>query len=195
MAASALFELGRADEIERRYAARGGAALAQMLLRGVNSPPTSSAGRWFDAAAGLLGVRETCSFEGQAAILLEGLAERHGPAPPLAGAYRIGTDGNLDLLPLLRHLAVEQDSRYGAALFHSTLAAALAAWTGEASARTGIRDIVLGGGCCVNRILVAALRARLQAMGLTVFEARQAPPNDGGLALGQAAVALEAAAG
>ena len=190
MAASALAELGRADEIERRFGARG-AALAQMLERRVNSPPTSSAGRWFDAAAGLLGVRATCSYEGQAAMLLEGLAEQHGPAAPLAGAWRISTDGSLDLLPLLAHLAAERDSGYGAAVFHSTLAAALAAWVRAASERCGIRDIVFGGGCFVNRILAADLRLALAAAGLSVFEARQVPANDGGLALGQAAVALE----
>lgn len=195
MAASALFELGRARDIERRFAGRGGAILAQMLARGLNSPPASSAGRWFDAAAGLLGVRETCSYEGQAAMLLEGLAEAHGPVAPLDGACRIGADGTLDLLPLLAYLAGQQDRGYGAAVFHSTLAAALAGWVGAASERSGVRNVALGGGCFINRILAADLRARLEAAGLTVFEARQVPPNDGGLALGQAAVALERAAG
>lgn len=194
MAASVLFELGRAGEIERRYGARG-ASLRQVLARGLNSPLTSSAGRWFDAAAGLLGVRGICSYEGQAAMLLEGMAEKHGPVVPLAGAWTLGADGSLDLLPLLAHLAGQQDSGYGAAVFHSTLAAALAAWVGAASARSGIRAIALGGGCCMNRILAAKLRELLQAAGLAVFEARQAPPNDGGLALGQAALAIETMAG
>ena len=195
MAASALFELGRANEIEPRFAGRGGAILAQMLARGLNSPPTSSAGRWFDAAAGLLGVCELSTYEGQAAMLLEGMAEAHGPVAPLDAAYQIGADGTLDLLPLLARLAGERDQGYGAALFHSTLAAALAAWTGVASERTGLRNVVLGGGCFMNRILAASLRALLQATGLRVFEAREVPPNDGGLALGQAAVALARAAG
>jgi hydrogenase maturation protein HypF len=191
MAASALFELHRAGEIEPRFAGRGGAILARMLARGLNSPPTSSAGRWFDAAAGLLGVCETCSYEGQAAMLLEGLAEAHGPAAPARGGYAIGPDGTLDLLPLLAQLAWQHDRAFGAALFHSTLAAALADWVRAASERTGLREVALGGGCFMNRILAADLRARLEAAGLQVFEARQAPPNDGGLALGQAAVALE----
>ncbi len=144
MAASALFELGRVDEIERRFAGRGGAILAQMLARGLNSPPTSSAGRWFDAAAGLLGVREICSYEGQAAMLLEGLAEAHGPAAPADHAYAIGADGTLDLLPLLAHLAGQRDRGYGAAVFHSTLAAALAAWVRAASERTGVAQCRIG---------------------------------------------------
>ena len=195
MAASALFEMGRLSEIERRFAARGGAILAQMLSRGLNSPPTSSVGRWFDAAAGLLGVREVCAYEGEAAILLQGLAEAHGPAAERQGGYRIGADGTLDLLPLLAYLVAQEDAGYGAAVFHSTLASALAAWVCAASNRTGVRSIALGGGCFMNRILAANLRERLEAAGLAVFEARQAPPGDGGLALGQVAVALARAKG
>lgn len=193
MAASALFEMGRLSEIERRYAARGGAILAQMLARGLNSPPTSSVGRWFDAAAALLGVREICAYEGEAAVLLQGLAEAHGPAAELQEGYRIGVDGTLDLLPLLAYLFVQRDADYGAAVFHSTLAAALAAWVCAASDRTGVRRIALGGGCFMNRILAANLRQHLEEAGLAVFEAQQTPPGDGGLALGQAAVALAGA--
>ena len=195
MAVSVLFELGCMSEIERRYAARGGAILAQMLARGLNSPPTSSVGRWFDAAAGLLGVCEVCAYEGEAAVLLQGLAEAHGPAAERQGGYRIGADGTLDLLPLLAFLLAQEDAGYGAAVFHSTLAAALAAWVSAASERTGLRNVALGGGCFINRILAASLRERLEAAGLAVFEARQAPPGDGGLALGQAAVALARAQG
>ena len=193
MAASALFDMGSLSEIERRYAARGGAILMQMLARGLNSPPTSSLGRWFDAAAGLLGVREVCAVEGEAAMLLQSLAEAHGPAAERQGGYHIGADGTLDLLPLLGYLVGEENAAYGAAVFHSTLASALAAWVRAASDRTGVRSIALGGGCLINRILAANLRRHLEAAGLAVFEARQAPPGDGGLALGQAAVALEGA--
>jgi hydrogenase maturation protein HypF len=191
MAASALFEMGCVSEIERRYAARGGAILAQMLARGLNSPPTSSVGRWFDAAAGLLGVREVCGYEGEAAILLQALAEAHGPAAELQEGYRIGVDGTLDLLPLLAHLAAEKNAGLGAAVFHSTLVSALAAWVRAASDRFALRRVAFGGGCFMNRILAATLRERLEAGGLAVFEARRAPPGDGGLALGQAAVAQD----
>jgi hydrogenase maturation protein HypF len=160
-----------------------------MLERGVNCPLTSSAGRWFDAAAGLLGVRAVSAFEGQAPMLLEGLADRHGAVPPLDAGWRI-TGGTLDLLPLAARLAALDDAAYGAALFHSTLAAALADWTVGAALREGIATVALGGGCFMNRILAADLRERLACAGLRVLEARQAPPNDGGLALGQAAVAI-----
>ena len=195
MAVSALFTIGRASEIERRFSARGAAVLVQMLERGVNTPKTSSMGRWFDAAAALLGVVEVCSFEGQAAVLLEGLAARNGPVAPLPGGYRFDADNNLDLLPLLEYLAELQDAGHGAAVFHSTLAAALAAWLGVASTRSGLRTVALGGGCFMNLILATTLRRHLEAAGMTVIEALQAPPGDSGLALGQAAVAMQKAGG
>jgi hydrogenase maturation protein HypF len=189
MAAAALHALGRGAEIVRRFDVPGAGTIARMLDRGVNCPPTSSAGRWFDAAAGLLGVRAVSAYEGQAPMLLEGLADRHGAVEPLAAGWTMSDDGVLDLLPLLGALADIDDAAYGAALFHATLVDALAEWVEAAARRTGVNTVALGGGCFMNRILTTRLRARLERLGLTVLEARQAPPNDGGLALGQAAVA------
>lgn len=189
MAAAVLHALGRRDEIAMRFDQAGAATVARMLDRGLNCPPTSSAGRWFDAAAGLLDVRAVSAFEGQAPMLLEGLADRYGTVPPLDGGWRI--DGTvLDLLPLAAVLADLDDAPQGAALFHSTLVAGLAEWTSRAARDSGIATVAFGGGCFMNRILCSGLRAALERVGLQVLEARQAPPNDGGLALGQAAVAL-----
>lgn len=189
MAASALHALGRGSEIARRFEQPGAATIARMLERGVNCPPSSSAGRWFDAAAGLLGVRAVNAFEGQAPMLLEGLADRHGAVEPLAAGWTVGAEGVLDLLPLAGALADLDGAGHGAALFHATLVAALADWVSTAARQTGIATAALGGGCFMNRILASGLRAALERLGLAVLEARQAPPNDGGLALGQAAVA------
>ncbi|MDA8384341.1 MAG: carbamoyltransferase HypF [Betaproteobacteria bacterium] len=189
MACGALHLLGRADEIGRRYGAPG-QAIAAMLARGLNSPPTSSAGRWFDAAAGLLGISERQGFEAHAAMRLESLAAAHGAVLPLAGGYRLTADGNLDFLPLLDALSGITDQRRGAALFHATFSAGLAEWVAPVAAQYGVRRVALGGGCFVNRFLGASLTARLSAHGLTVLHARQAPPNDGGLSLGQAWVAM-----
>ena len=193
MAAAALHALGRTSEIPARFADEPAAAMvATMLAREIHCPPTSSAGRLFDAAAGLLGVRHRASFEGQAAMLLEGLAAQQGAVEPLAEGWRIH-DGQLDLRPLLMTLADGRDAGRAAALFHATLAAALVDWVSAAAARTGIRLIAAAGGCLLNRLLASALREGLAARGLQMLEAQSLPPNDGGLSLGQAWVASSAA--
>ncbi|MCR1354381.1 Kae1-like domain-containing protein, partial [Acidithiobacillus ferrooxidans] len=192
MAASALHALGRGNEIIHRFPHEGAEVVARMLERGINAPPTCSAGRLFDAAAALLGIKDCANFEGQAAMLLEGLALRRGRINPLAGGYMLEEDGILDLLPLLNHLADLDDPAFGAALFHATLVRGLVEWAAQASARSGIRRVALGGGCFVNVILRTAVRKGLEEAGLEVFEARRLPPNDGGLSLGQAWVAQAA---
>jgi hydrogenase maturation protein HypF len=190
MAAAALQLLGRGGEIDGRCGPRG-KPIRMMLEVGAHCPPTSSCGRWFDAAAGLLGVRDVAAYEGQAAMLLEGLAETHGAVAPLAGGYAIDASGTLDLSPLIAHLAEEKDAPFGAGLFHATLAQALAKWTLRAADGSGIRRVALGGGCFLNRILAAGVRRELEDAGIEVFEARQVPPNDGGISLGQAWVAMK----
>jgi hydrogenase maturation protein HypF len=160
-----------------------------MLAQGINAPPTSSMGRWFDAAAGLLGVQRRMAFEGQAAMLLEGLAERHGPVAADPSLFAITADNELDLAPLVPVLAAERYAGYGAALFHSTLVAALAEWVARAAIAEGIATVAGAGGCFLNAILARSLRAALAIRGITLLEARAVPPNDGGLALGQAWVA------
>lgn len=193
MAASVLAELGRGEEIPSRFADEPAAPLvATMLARRLNCPLTSSAGRLFDAAAGLLGVRRRIAFEGQAAMLLEGLAARHGVASPLAGGWRIDAEGHLDLLPLFDALGDCEDASAGAALFHATFAAALCEWVAHAAARTGLTTVVAAGGCLLNRLLQTALRGGLAAHKLRFVQAERLPPNDGGLSLGQAWVALTA---
>ena len=190
MAAAALHSMHRADEIAWRFPAQPAAEMvAKMLAQRLNAPLTSSMGRWFDAAAGLTGVREVMAFEGQAAMLLEGLAASWGPVAPHADAWRIDPDGVLDLLPLLAALSFESNAARGAAAFHATLIEALAAWVQRAARASGVRTVACGGGCFLNDILATGLRRRLAESGLTVLTAQQLPPNDGGLALGQAWVA------
>jgi hydrogenase maturation protein HypF len=199
MGAAVLHRLGRDHEIETRFTDQPGAAtIRQMLQRGTHCPPTSSCGRWFDAAAGLLRIRPVMAFEGQAAMLLEGLAagwnEAHGAVAPLADGWKIDTDDTLSLIPLMAALAdigEGGDPAHAAALFHATLAAALVEWLSVAAEREKIDTIALGGGCFLNRVLAQDVRRCLVAAGLKVLEARQVPPNDGGLSLGQAWIALQ----
>ena len=191
MAAAALYALGRGDEIKARFPQqRAAGAIAMMLGGNAHTPPTSSCGRLFDAAAGLAGVREVAAYEGQAAMLYESQSAQHGEVEPMRDGFILGADGALDLLPLLARLVDESEAGFAAALFHATLAEALAAWVQRAAQESGIARVALGGGCFLNRILSEALRRRLEAEGFEVLEARLAPPNDGGLSLGQAWVAM-----
>ncbi len=198
MACGVLHALGRRDEAIMRFAARPNVEqVLGMLLRGARCPPTTSLGRCFDAAAGLLGVCEVMTYEGQAAMLLEVLARRFGACLPLPGGYHIDSRVEsglsvLNLYPMLAQLADEDDAARGAAHFHATLVEALSQWISDAAYASGTRSVVLTGGCFHNLVLAAGLRHRLLARGLQVFEAQHVPPGDGGLAFGQAWVARAA---
>ncbi len=217
MAAAALHALGRGAEIGQRFPDQPLAAqLAALLERGLASPMTTSLGRHFDAAAGLLGVQPVQRFEGQAAMLLEGLAEQHGPADPLPQGWRIEPGHTLNLQPLLAWVAdrtagqgvgkpphplampVTRSEKAGAgsgtpghaAVFHATLAAALADWIRPVAEASGIRDLVFSGGCVLNQVLMMELQRRLASAGYRVHLPRLVPANDGGLSLGQAWIAM-----
>ena len=195
MAAAVLARAGRGDEITQRFADEPAAStVAAMLARGFNTPETSSMGRWFDAAAGLLDVRRRMAFEGQAAMLLEGYAARHGPVNADPTLYAINAGNELDLTVLALRLAAERDAGRGAALFHSTLVAALAEWVANAAEALDMTIVACGGGCFLNAILAQGLRGALRVRNLSMLEARVVPPNDGGLALGQAWVGLRSLA-
>jgi hydrogenase maturation protein HypF len=193
MAAAALHELGRGDAIAARFADQTHAGmLGQVLARGVNCPPTSSAGRLFDAACGLLGVHPVADFEGQAPMALERLVR----APRvLADGYAIDGAGVLDALPLLDALSAPGlSAEDGADLFHGTLAAALVDWAAGAAEATGVRVVGLSGGCFFNRVLTGAVSEGLRARGLTVLGHGAVSPGDPGLSLGQAWIAAHHAA-
>ncbi|MEY2632070.1 MAG: hypothetical protein RIR00_724 [Pseudomonadota bacterium] len=201
MAAAALHALGRSDEIARRFADEPGAGtLATMLLRGINAPQTSSAGRYFDAAAGLLQLCRRMDFEAQAAIALEKLASEYlvleKEPDALAEGWVVRPDGSLSLLPLLAELAGLPPQRYawGAALFHITLAAALADLVVVQSDGRRL-PVVLGGGCFFNALLRHALIRRLGEAGYTVYAPQRLSAGDAGLAVGQAWVARHVLAG
>jgi hydrogenase maturation protein HypF len=195
MAAAALSLAGRTRDIATRFGDEPAApTVARMLAQGINAPETSSMGRWFDAAAGLLGVKRRIAFEGQAAMLLEGLAERRAVATDPA-LFAITPDNELDLAPIVLRLQGTRDVAFGAALFHATVVAALAAWVEKAARERRIAAVACGGGCFLNAIVSHGLSAALSASRITMLEAQLAPPNDGGLSLGQAWVARQAASG
>lgn len=192
MAAAVLHRLGRGEDIAHRFAAQPAAAmLGRVIERGVNCPPTSSAGRLFDAACGLLNLYPVSAFEGQAPMALEALVSR---PRVLTGGWTIDDDGVLDCLPLLDALSVQDDQAYGADLFHGTLIAAMTDWAAQAAERTAVRHIGFGGGCFFNKVLKAGLTETLSKRGLTVLAPLAVSPGDPGLSLGQAWIAACTAA-
>jgi hydrogenase maturation protein HypF len=193
MAAAVLHELGRGDEITQRYANEPAAAMVQtMLQRDLNCPRTSSMGRVFDTAAGLLGLCHKMEFEAQAAIALEQAATRHtSRLPAMPQGWRLSPEGKLDLLPLLNALTDRQDAEQGAALFHATLIEAIADWIAQATRQTGITSVACGGGCFFNKLLSAGLRERMDAMGVRMLTSKRLLPGDTTIALGQAWVATQ----
>ena len=166
-----------------------------MLEQGFNAPLTSSCGRLIDAAAALLGVRNTVSYDGQAAIELEALAETADTAGPLPYRLITGHDDPLqiDFSPMFpAMLASLEEGVPRAALagsVHETIARASVEACMHLSRETGVRQAVLSGGVFQNRLLTEMIHTGLSQEGLQVFCHRLVPPNDGCIALGQAAIA------
>jgi hydrogenase maturation protein HypF len=168
-----------------------------MLLRHVNTIPTSSAGRLFDAVASLIGLRHTVSFEGQAAMMLEATAETVSGASGAPYEFALtGADPvDVDLRPMIRQMVAELDkgasSAQMAGRFHATLIALARAVCRRMRDDLQLQRVCLSGGCFQNGLLLAGCLESLQADGFEVFMQRQVPANDGGISLGQAAVACE----
>ncbi|UJP04864.1 MAG: carbamoyltransferase HypF [Nitrosomonas sp.] len=196
MAAAALFRLNRRDEITDRYADQPAAAtVAAMLDSGLNCPYTSSMGRLFDAAAGLLRINLVQVHEAQAAIQLQQLAEQHGTVAPLTGGYQFTGTGELDFAPLLAALIdchdSGRDTAYAAALFHATLADGLATWLEYTAQQQQLSLLAFGGGCFHNTLLRRGLLDRLSPSGLQLLFPQRLPPDDSAIALGQAWIARQ----
>jgi hydrogenase maturation protein HypF len=172
----------------------------KMLEKGFNTPLTSSAGRLFDAVAALAGVREIASYEGQAAVELEWLAT--GAAPEEGYPFEVveAPAGNpseatliVDTRPLIRAVAADASRPTEAVRiarrFHSTVVEIIAAVCDRIRATTDIGTVVLSGGVFLNALLTSEVSARLAGEGFQVYRHRLVPPNDGGLSLGQLAIA------
>ena len=184
MAAAIFARLGRSQEITPYFQQKDALFLQQMLEKNINCPETSSAGRLFDAAAGLLKIQSTCSYEGQAAMMLESLVTQ----PEVMQQGWIIHNNQIDFLPLLETL-INCNPVNGANLFHGTLVAGLSVWLDQNARQQNINTIVLAGGCFLNQVLTTGLQHALVSKGFRVKLPQQAPVNDGGISLGQAWVA------
>jgi hydrogenase maturation protein HypF len=161
---------------------------------GAGSPPTSSAGRLFDAVAAILGVRDAVNYEGQAAVELEQLAD---PAEP--AAYPVGVDAGAgrplllagaDLVrAVVEDLAAGTAPAVAAGRFHNGMATMVVDACRRLREATGLEVVALSGGVFQNLLLLGRVVAGLEGLGFRVLVHWRVPPNDGGISLGQAAVA------
>ena len=170
---------------DRRYQ-----AARQLVSKGVRTFVTTSMGRLFDAAAALLGFTRGVTFEGQAAIWLEHL----GSSAENEDAYAFPLNGStLDFRPLLESLVLDRlggrDCRQSARAFHRGLAVGLVEALQVLSRKTGIDTVVLSGGVFQNNLLLAHLKSLFAGLPLQLWTNHAVPPNDGGISLGQAALA------
>lgn len=167
--------------------------VTQATRQGINAPLTSSCGRLFDAVAAMIGLRQTVSFEGQAAMQLEMIAD---PTQSRSYPYLLSHDANriiFDPAPLID--AILKDHSTGlppaqiAGRFHLSLALMIEEVCAQIRQDTGLSQVVLSGGVFQNCLLTKMAVARLEKSAFKVLTHSLVPPNDGGIALGQAAVA------
>lgn len=169
--------------------------LARMIERNLNSPRTSSLGRLFDAAAALAGIGQIARYEGELAILFEQIADLQQPPYPMPLREPATANGPFTLDGLALLAALVTDLRAGVApaaiagRVHHGVAQALVAACRRVRDERALTTVALSGGVFQNVLLLETLTSALQAEGFTVLIPRLAPPNDGGLALGQVAVA------
>jgi hydrogenase maturation protein HypF len=177
-------------------------AIWQMMDKGFNCPSTTSCGRFFDGIAALLGVCFTADYEGQAAMELEALARRamgeqdlgdllaegHCHAEVLHAESRLILQQDKLIQQVLDQLASDMEKTAIALDFHLCLIHSLSDILVRLSEKTGIKRVVLAGGCMQNYILLSGFFILLEQQGFTVHTGEQVPVNDGGIALGQAII-------
>lgn len=184
-------------EVCRRLPRDKWAVIRQMIAQGLNTPLASSAGRLFDAVAALLGLAWDSSYEGQPAMALEGVASREwrvASGEPYPWELTRDADAVVaDVRPIIR--GIVEDMRAGqktaaiAARFHETFAQMMVEMAARAAAEQALHLVALSGGTFQNRLLLERCCTLLESKGLTPLYHRNVPPNDGGIALGQALVA------
>jgi len=190
------------SELDLPFLDRAGAektrVAAEMIEKRINAPKTSSLGRLFDGIAAICGLQEKVAFEGQAAMALEMRAD-----PRETDTYRFewgkGPMRTVFVDPIVRQVVADLAAgipveRIGGK-FHATLVRLFTELCCEIRRETGLDRVALSGGVFQNAILLSNLSRTLTAQGFSVFSHRTVPTNDGGISLGQAAVAAAVAAG
>jgi len=161
--------------------------LRTLLERDVQAPWTTSAGRLFDGFAALLGLTPVASHEGEAAMQLEMLAVgQGGDAYPFEIVSAEGAPDVIDWEPMLRAVLGDLSAGVAPGRIAGRVHASFASMISAIVERQASQDVILSGGCFQNRLLTELIMERIEETGRRVFLARQVPPNDGGLSLGQA---------
>ena len=178
------------------------AAVLRLAASG-QAPTTTSVGRLFDAVAALVGCRSEVTYEAQAAMELEALARSvdRADATHYEGTVTWSWEGDvieLDPAPLVATVRRERDRGVAAPVvaagFHEAMGRATALAAAEVARRRGLETVALSGGVFQNVRLAAIVQEELRRGGLEVLTHRSIPPNDGGISIGQAAVAAARAA-
>lgn len=162
--------------------------LVKSIDSGINAPLTSSCGRLFDAVSALTGICQNQQYEAEAAMQLEAVINISckDKYPYYAGKV-------VDFTPLIKSLVTDIKNRVPLTIistkFHNTLACAISSVVEEISSRTNIQKVVLSGGCFQNKYLLEQTSVELRDMEKEVFIHEKVPSNDGGIALGQLAMA------
>ena len=157
----------------------------QMIQRGVRCPITSSMGRLFDAVGVIIGGRSEVSHEGQAAIELEWLVE----GVNVKEGYPSGVDTRPMIRAIVQDVQAKIDRRTIAAKFHFTIAHLISSICQLLRDTTGLNRVVLGGGVFLNAVLTKMVEDQMCNAGFELFRHEVVPPGDGGLCLGQLAIA------
>jgi hydrogenase maturation protein HypF len=169
--------------------------IRHQIRKNINTPLTSSMGRLFDAVSALIGVRGIIDYEAQAAIDLEMLAY---DAANERGSYPFSIEEQNDnsvikiydlLTAVIKDLHRHTAKAVIAARFHNTVAQIIVTTCQAISAKTGLKKTALSGGVFQNRLLLRKATASLESVGFEVYTHRQVPCNDGGISLGQVAIA------
>lgn len=171
------------------FTARERGVLGTMLVRAVNAPLCSSMGRLFDGFSALCGLRQRASYEGRAAAELEWAADGYAAVRPCAFPVTGGAEGSpltVDWQPALEAALADLGAGVEPGTVSAALHAGLAGAIVDVARRAAIPRVALSGGCFQNARLTEAAIAALRAAGFEPVWHRRIPPNDGGLALGQA---------
>ncbi|MFH1891718.1 MAG: carbamoyltransferase HypF [Candidatus Zixiibacteriota bacterium] len=184
------FALRLQPEVKNQFSSQEIRVLTQMLTRHVNCPVTTSAGRLFDALASLMGICHIASYDGQAATALENTCGSLKNVLPYEFSIMAGNPSVIDWQPMVESILAGMSERIDVATAAERVHVTLAEMIAAVVVQSGLRTVVLSGGCFQNALLLSICAKRLEREGIAVHWPHRIPINDGGLAVGQMAESI-----